>query len=71
MKLCGYGIGKNFDKVPLAVEKKNYLSKIVNVYIVFDLDVWPKNLLIISTLRIAYLEQFTWSKTLIKKNISF
>ena len=22
MKLCGYGIGKNFDKVPLAVEKK-------------------------------------------------
>ena len=31
-----------FDKDPLAVEKNNYLTKIVNVYIVYDLDAWPK-----------------------------
>ena len=30
------------DKDPLAVEQKNYLTKIVNVYIVYDLDAWPK-----------------------------
>ena len=27
-----------FDKNPLTVEQNNYLSKIVNVYIVYDLD---------------------------------
>ena len=27
---------------PLAVEQNNYLNKIVNVYIVYDLDAWPK-----------------------------
>ena len=31
-----------FDKNPLTVEQNNYLSKIVNVYIVYDLDAWPK-----------------------------
>ena len=31
-------MGSNFDKDPLAVEQNNYLSKIVNIYIVFDLD---------------------------------
>ena len=30
------------DKDPLAV-KNNYLSKIVNVYIAYDLDAWPRN----------------------------
>ena len=29
-----------FDKVLLAVAKCNYLTKIVNVYIVYDLDAW-------------------------------
>ena len=28
-----------FDIYPLVVEQNNYLSKIVNVYIVYDLDV--------------------------------
>ena len=32
-----------FDKDSLAVEQNNYLTKIVNVYIVYDLDVWPRN----------------------------
>ena len=27
-----------FDKDPLAVEQKNHLTKIVNLYIVYDLD---------------------------------
>ena len=32
-----------FDKDPLAVEKNNYLTKIVNVYIVYDLNAWLRN----------------------------
>ena len=33
---------KKFDKDTLAVERSNYLSKIVNIYIVYDLDAWPR-----------------------------
>ena len=36
-------IGIKFDKDPLAVEQRNYLTKIVNIYIVCDLDAWPRN----------------------------
>ena len=36
-------MGIKFDKDPLAVEQNNYASKIVNVYIVYDLDAWPRN----------------------------
>ena len=43
IKLSGYRIGIKFDKVPLAVEKNNYLLRIVNVYIVYDLDAWTIN----------------------------
>ena len=32
-----------FDKDTLAVEQNNYLTKIVNVYIVQDLAAWPRN----------------------------
>ena len=32
-----------FDKVPLAIEQKYYVTKILIVYIVYDLDVWPRN----------------------------
>ena len=38
IKLSGYGIEIKFDKDPLAVEQKNYLTKFVNVYIVSELD---------------------------------
>ena len=31
------------DKDPLAVEQNNYTTKVVNVYIVCDLDAWPGN----------------------------
>ena len=34
-----------FDKDPLTVEQNNYATKIVNAYIVYDLDAWPNNLL--------------------------
>ena len=36
-------MGIKFVKDPLAVEQNNYLTKIVNVYIVYDLDAWPRN----------------------------
>ena len=41
IKCSGYRIGKNI--YPLAVEQNNYLTKILNVSIVYDLDVWPRN----------------------------
>ena len=43
LKLSEYRIGIKFDKDRLAVERNKYLSKIVNVYIVYDLDAWPRN----------------------------
>ena len=43
IKLSGYRIGLKFDKDPLEVEQNNYLIKIVNVYIVYGLDAWPRN----------------------------
>ena len=44
IKLSEYKIGIKFDKDLLAAEQNNYLSKISNVYIVYDLEVWnPTN----------------------------
>ena len=42
IKLFEYRTKIKRDKDPLAVEQNNYLSKTVNVYIIYDLDVWPK-----------------------------
>ena len=36
-------MGKKYNKDPLAAEQNNYLTKIVNVYIVYDFDAWPRN----------------------------
>ena len=36
-------MGIKFDKDHLAVEQNNYLTKIVNVYIFYDLDKWARN----------------------------
>ena len=36
-------MGIKFDKGPLAVEQTNHASKILNVYIVCDLDACSKN----------------------------
>ena len=43
IKLSEYRIGTKLDKDPLAVEQNNYLAKVVNIYIVYDLDAWPRN----------------------------
>ena len=43
IKLSRYRIAIKFVKDPLALEQNNYLSKIVNVYIVYDLNAWPRN----------------------------
>ena len=32
-----------FDKNSIAIEQKNYLSKIAYVYIIYDLDDWQRN----------------------------
>ena len=42
IKLSSCRTGIKADKEPLAVEQNNYLTKIVNIYIVYDLDPWPK-----------------------------
>ena len=34
-------MGIKFDNEPLAVEQSNYLTKIVNIYIVYELGAWP------------------------------
>ena len=41
IKLSGCTMGIKFDKDPLAVERNNYLTKIINVYIVYDLAALP------------------------------
>ena len=42
IKLSEYKMGIKFDKDPLTVKQNNYFTKIVNVYIVCDLDGCPK-----------------------------
>ena len=42
-KLSGHGMAIKFDKDHLAVERNNYLSKIVKFYIVYDLYVLLRN----------------------------
>ena len=41
----GNKIGIQLNSTPLVIEQINYTGKIVNVYIVYDLDHWPKNFL--------------------------
>ena len=57
MKLSGHRMRTKFDKDPLAVEQNNYLAKIINVYIVYDLDTWPKDPTNNFNLRTSDLEQ--------------
>ena len=38
IKLYGYKMEVKFDKDLLAVEQNNYLTQIVNVYIIYDLE---------------------------------
>lgn len=36
-------MGIQFNKTPLAVDQKNYATRNVNAYIIYDLDNWPRN----------------------------
>ena len=49
-------MGTKFDKDPLAAEQSSYLTKTVNVYIVYDLDV------LLFLLTISNLEQLDCKK---------
>ena len=42
IKRFGYQIGIQFNSTLLVVEQNNYTTKIVNAYIVYDLDSRPK-----------------------------
>ena len=59
-------MGIQFDKDLLAVEQNNYLRKIVNVYIVYDLDAWPRN----PTNNFKFKSIKEKSKIVIKKSLS-
>ena len=43
MKLSGYKMVIKTDKFSLAVAQNNYAIKLVNVYVVYDLDAWLRN----------------------------
>ena len=45
IKLSGYRMRIKFDNSVLAIEQNNYATKIVNAYVVYDSDDWPKILL--------------------------
>ena len=36
-------MGIKFDKSPLAVELNKWSTKILNIYIFYDLNAWPRN----------------------------
>ena len=57
IKFAEYRIGIKLDQDPLAVEQTNYLRKIVNVYIVYHLDAWPRNPTSNSNLTSPYMEE--------------
>ena len=63
IKLSGYRLGIIFDKDPLAVEQNNYAIKIVNIYIVCDLDVWAKN----STKDLKFKDCLFYTSNIVKK----
>ena len=43
INLSGHRMRIKIDRDPMAVEQNNSLSKIANVYIVYDLDAWVRN----------------------------
>ena len=42
IKLSEYKVGIKFDKDPISVIQSNYVTKTVNVHIVYDLDGKPR-----------------------------
>ena len=57
-----------FEKDPLAVEQDNHATKVVNSYIVYDLDAWPNNNLKNFKLKNCLFHEINTAKTATKKN---
>ena len=57
IKDFGHKIGIQFNNSVLIVEQSNYATKIVNAYIVYDLDNWSRNPLSNFALKIICLMQ--------------
>ena len=43
INLSGHRMRIKIDRDPMALEQNNSLSKVANVYIVYDLDAWVRN----------------------------
>ena len=63
LKLWEYRIGIKFYKDPLAVEQNHYLNKVVNLYVVYNLEAWTE-----IPLRNFTLTSFLFRATNIVKN---
>ena len=57
IKRSEYMMGIHFVKDLLAVEQNNYTRKFINIYIIFALDVWPRNLTNNLEFKNCFLEQ--------------
>ena len=57
IKISENKMGIRFDKDPLVVEQSSYAIKIVNAYILYELDTWPKTPLRNLHQKIACLER--------------
>ena len=56
-------IALQFDSAHLIVDQNIYIAKIVNIYIVYDLDYWPKDCLR------SFILKSNLLKIVIKKNL--
>ena len=63
-------MGIKFDKDPLAVEQNYYLTKIIKVYIVYDLGAWRRNLTNNFKFKNCLLRATNIVKIVIKKSMS-
>ena len=60
VKYFGNKIGIHLNNTPIVIEQINYARRVVNVYIVYDLDNWSKNLLRDLTLKICLFGATKW-----------
>ena len=69
-----YKMGITFDRDSVFVEQNYYLTEIVNVYIIYDLDAWtrnPKNYLFVATNIVKNSDQETYVHFLFLQTIHF
>ena len=63
-KYFGYKRGIQFNKIPLFPKRKGCPAKIVNAYLVYDLDAWSK--VSLRDFKTAFLVQLIYEKVMIK-----